>query len=230
MKNSRVATLMDPAARQTNRQRKPAQQPEQSGRGSNRLVSAARSFAAKILAFELTNQAAADMAGQWRREIDLQERRVVEWFTPAKRAAFKAHAAICRQENDALAPYREARRVLNAKLAAWQDDQVRRRERIDGERRLDAEVRPYGGKPPISAVAADHAPRVEGVNFRENWRVEVIDKLAFVAAIASRPELVNLIDPNLAALGHLARAQKNALNLAGVRVWCERIVATSRRW
>ena len=43
---------------------------------------------------------------------------------PAKQAAFKAHAAICRQEKDALAQYREARRVINTKLAAWQEAQV----------------------------------------------------------------------------------------------------------
>jgi hypothetical protein len=52
---------------------------------------------------ELTDPATADLAGRWRQEIDAQERKVVEWFAPAKQAAFKAHAAICRQEKDALA-------------------------------------------------------------------------------------------------------------------------------
>jgi hypothetical protein len=40
---------------------------------------------------------------------------------------------------------------------------------------------------------------------------------------------VNVIEPNMAALGHLARAHKSALSIPGVRVWCERIVAASRR-
>jgi hypothetical protein len=212
-----------------NRKRASGSQATQLGRGSNRLVSAARSFAAKIVSFELTGQAAADLAGQWRLEIDAQERRVIDWFSPAKQAAFRAHAAICRQENEALAPYREARRVLNAKLAAWQDRE--HRSRPDGPAQLEAD--PSAAQPQSNlmadASAVDAPPRVEGVSFRDNWRAEVVDKVAFVAAVAAKTELVNLIEPNTAALSHLARAHKSALSIPGVRVWCERIVAASRR-
>jgi hypothetical protein len=190
-------------------------------RGSKGLALAARSLAAKIRSFELTDPATADLAGRWRQEIDAQERKVVEWFAPAKQAAFKAHAAICRQEKDALAQYREARRVINTKLAAWQEAQVHRLVAAD-EPPTDS----HSGTE--SAFAAECAPRVEGVTFRENWRTEVIDKVAFVNAIAARPELANLVDPNLTALGHLARAHKSALDIPGVRVWCELSVAASR--
>ncbi len=182
---------------------------------------AARNFAAKVAAFELIDAAAAELAGRWRLEIDAQQRRVVDWFAPAKQAAFKAHAAICRQENEALAPYREARRIINAKLTAW------RAARMDPAQTAEsgAEGGAHAGN---QAGASETAPRVDGVSFRENWRVEVIDKAAFVRAVAAQPELVNLVDPNLAALSHLARAHKNALDLPGVRVWCELAVAARR--
>ncbi len=178
------------------------------------------------MSFELTNPAAADLAGRWRQEIDTQESKVVEWFAPAKQAAFKAHAAICRQERDALAPYREARRVINTKLAAWQAAQVQ------GLVAADESPQPTDSRSGVESAAAmggECAPRVEGVSFRENWRTEVIDKVAFVNAIAARPELVNLVDPNMIALGHLARAHKSALDIPGVRIWCELSVAASRR-
>ena len=152
----------------------------------------------------------------------------MEWFAPSKQAAFKAHALVCRQESEALAPYREARRVLNAKLAAWQDDQVQR-SRIGGGQPPDTELRSDEDHPTVPALATDMEPRVQGISFRENWRAEVIDKVAFVSAVASKPELIHLLDANLPALGHLARAQKNVLAIPGVRVWCERIVAASRR-
>jgi hypothetical protein len=219
-----------PAARRSNRKRETTEREAvRHNRGSNRLVLAARSFAARITNCELTDQAAADLAAQWRLEIDAQECRVVEWFAPAKQAAFRAHAAICRQENEAVTPYRDARRALNSKLAVWQAAQ--RRLRAANETQADTGSR-SGGEHEIvtgAASASGNAPRVEGVSFRENWRAEVVDKAAFVAAVASRPELVNLLDANLAALGHLARAHKSALNLPGVRVWCEQIVAASRR-
>ena len=217
---------MVPASRPADRKRSTRQQPARLARGSKGLVLAARSFAAKIMSFELTDPAAADLAGRWRQEIDAQERKVVEWFAPAKQAAFKAHAAICRQEKDALAPYREARRVINTKLAAWQAAQVQ------GLVAADEPPQPTDsrlGTESAFAMGAGCAPRVEGVSFRENWRTEVIDKVAFVNAIAARPELVNLVEPNLTALGHLARAHKSALEIPGIRVWCELSVAASRQ-
>ncbi len=217
------------AAIPADRKRKTRRDAVRQNRGSNRLVLAARSFAARIANCELTDQAAADLAAQWRLEIDAQERRVVDWFAPAKHAAFRAHAAICRQENEALAPYREARRVLNSKLAVWQTEQQRLR--ATDKAQADTSSRTTDGHEIVTAraCATDGAPRVEGVSFRENWRAEVVDKPAFVAAVASRPELVNLVDANLAALGHLARAHKAALSIPGVRVWCEQVVAASRR-
>jgi len=223
------ATSKMPATRRSNRKRETTGREAVHNRSSNRLVLAARTFAAKITNCELIDQAAADLAAQWRLEIDAQERRVVEWFAPAKQAAFRAHAAICRQENEALTPYREARRALNSKLAVWQADQQRLRAANEVQAATGSRS---GDEPEIvagRACASDDAPRVEGVSFRENWRAEVVDKVAFVTAVASRPELVNLVDANLVALGHLARAHKSALNLPGVRVWCEHVVAASRR-
>lgn len=180
---------------------------------------------AKILDFELNDQDAAEMAAQWRRQIDVQERKVADWFAPPKQAAFKAHAIICRQERNTLAPYREARRILNAKLATWQEQ---RSSEAGGGELQNFGVQSELDRTVISTLPTVHSSRVEGISFRENWRAEVVDKLAFVAAVAARPELINLIDPNLAALSHLARAQKNALEIPGVRIWRERTVVASR--
>jgi hypothetical protein len=178
------------------------------------------------MSLELSDPAAADLAGRWRREIDTQERKVVQWFAPANQAAFKAHAAICRQEKDALTPYREARRVINTKLAAWQARQMLSLAAAD-EPPQPADSRP--GTESASRIGPERAPRIEGVSFRENWRIEVIDKAVFVSAIAANPELINLVDPNLTALGHLARAHKSAVDIPGLRVWRELSVAASRQ-
>ncbi len=193
-------------------------------RGSKGLVLAARSFAAKVAEFEVTDHADADLAGRWRQQVDAHERKILEWFAPAKQAAFNAHAAICKQENEALAPYREARRVLNGKLAAWRQAERHLAYCADtahGEHnQRDSE---------LQAAGLQSLPTVSGVSFRENWRIEVVDKLALVKAIAARAELVNLVEPNMKALNHLARAHKDTLEIPGVRVWCEVTVAASSR-
>lgn len=219
---------MPPALSPASRKRSARQQPAGLAKTSKSLVLAARSYAAKIMSLELSDAAAAELAARWRREIDAQERKVRAWFAPAKQAAFKAHAAICRQENEALAPYHEARRAINAKLAAWQAAQMQTLDAADHQVedvRLGADTdTTIAGVPSTARLA-----RVEGVSFRENWHAEVIDKVALVRTVAARPELVNLLDPNLAALGHLARAHKRALDIPGVRVWCELSVAASCR-
>jgi hypothetical protein len=187
-------------------------------RESKGLALAGRNLATRVAGFEIADQSGADLAGRWRQEIDAQEQKILDWFAPAKQAAFKAHAAICRQENEALAPYREARRLVNGKLAAWQKTQA--------QLTTPGEAAPDAGAP---ESCGQSGAQVAGINFRENWRIEVVDKVALIRAIAARPELVNLLDPNQTALNHLARAHKNTLELAGVRVWCELTVAASRR-
>jgi hypothetical protein len=128
-----------PAARRSNRKRETTEREAvRHNRGSNRLVLAARSFAARITNCELTDQAAADLAAQWRLAIDAQECRVVEWFAPAKQAAFRAHAAICRQENEAVTPYRgrAARTQLEAGGLAGSSEALACRQRNASRHRL----------------------------------------------------------------------------------------------
>jgi hypothetical protein len=198
----------------------------QFSRASKGLLTAARSFAQRVMELELTDAAAAALAARWRLEVDTQERKVIEWFAPAKRAAFQAHAAICRQENQALAPCREARSAINAKLAAWQAAQALPLESGDQPHQQPDSRHATQS---VAAIEDGGAYRIEGVVFRETWRAEVTDKPAFLGAVAARPDLLNLVEPNHSALAHLARAHKSALDIPGVRVWREISVAASRR-
>jgi hypothetical protein len=218
MKQSRGGTRLATRPRQPAKAGQAVSPLARISRESRGLALAGRNLAVRVAAFEITDQSDAALAGRWRQEIDAQERKVLDWFAPAKQAAFRAHAAICRQENEALTPYREARHLVNAKLAAWQKEQGQLK--LSGEGRQDDAACDNCG---------ETGSGVPGVSFRETWRIEVVDKLALVKAIAARPDLVNLVDPNQTALNHLARAHKNTLELPGVRVWCELTVAASRR-
>jgi hypothetical protein len=206
------------------RKRRSQETPARLSRGSKGLVLAAQNFAAKVGEFEVTDHASADLAGRWRQEIDAQERKILAWFAPAKQAAFRAHATICKQENEALAPYREARRMVNAKLAAWRRAQGPLVNSAEGAWRDD-----FPAESEAQPAITERLRQVFGVSFRDNWRVEVTDKLALVKAIAARPELVNLVDPNMNALNHLARAHKDTLEIPGIHIWCEVSVAASPR-
>jgi hypothetical protein len=164
VKNSRTETIAPPV-KLAGRKLEARKDSMRLARGSKGLVLAARSFAAKIMNFELADAAPGELAARWRLQIDAQESKVLAWFAPAKQAAFKAHAAICRQENEALAPYREARRVINAKLAAWQASQSQRLGAADQQLAVAASC------PGADTIAAVPCPatqaRIKGVSFRE---------------------------------------------------------------
>jgi hypothetical protein len=195
----------NPAVRQHPRTPGPRRRiaaPAADARNSQRLVAAGRDFAARAGALDLASPGGLEMAATLRLEIARRTRQVTQWFAPAKQAAHAAHRAICRQENEALAFYREARRVLDAKLAAWRQG-------------TDA-----GDDKPAGAS-------LEGVSFREAWRAEVTDMLKLVRAVARNPALLSLLEINQAELQHLARTRKEELKLPGVRIWRESLVAAT---
>ena len=80
---------------------------------------------------------------------------------------------------------------------------------------------------PVVAVrpARMEPPKAEGISFRTQYRAEVVDFAALVQAVATRKAPLTLLQPDQAALNQMARAMKQAMNLPGVRLIKERVVA-----
>jgi len=66
-------------------------------------------------------------------------------------------------------------------------------------------------------VVAPALAKVSGVSTRTDWRAEVVDKLALIRYVAAHPEWTNLLEANEPALSGLARSQRSALAIPGVR-------------
>lgn len=71
------------------------------------------------------------------------------------------------------------------------------------------------------------APKIAGLSKRGIWKAEVTDKAAFAKYAAEHPEWLHLLDVNLTALNGLARSQKDALSLPGVRAFEEKILGST---
>lgn len=67
--------------------------------------------------------------------------------------------------------------------------------------------------------------KVGGLATRSAWRAEVTDKGALVRYVAEHPEWLHLVDANTTALNGLARSQKSALAIPGVRIVEEKQLA-----
>jgi hypothetical protein len=72
---------------------------------------------------------------------------------------------------------------------------------------------------------ASTAPRLGGVSSKSIWRAEVTDKHAFLTYVIAHPEWLHLLEVNMAALNGLARSQKSALALPGVKTVEEKNLA-----
>ena len=66
--------------------------------------------------------------------------------------------------------------------------------------------------------------RVAGVSTALRYRGEVSDLHALVRHVVAHPEHVNLLAPNGPAINALARSLREACNIPGVKVVCERDV------
>lgn len=78
---------------------------------------------------------------------------------------------------------------------------------------------------PVVSVAK-LMPKVQGVTYRDNWRVhESIDIKALAAAVAAGTVASHLLTPNLTALNQIARATQGTQPIPGVKFFNDRQIA-----
>lgn len=82
---------------------------------------------------------------------------------------------------------------------------------------------------PIDAPVVSVAklmPKVEGVVYRDNWRVhQDIDMKALAGAVASGDAAPTLLIPNMTALNQIARATQGTQKIPGVKFYNDRQIA-----
>jgi len=173
-------------------------------------------------------------------------------FGPVVRKAYEAHKAAVMARARVEEPLIEAEKRIKFAMGAYELEQRRiaaETERIErarlereAERARDMElilaksegasaieIEEIARRPlPVPSVALrpPHG-RPSGVSVRENWKAVVDDKLKLVRYAGSNPDHLNLVEPNTVALNQLARALKSAMNIPGVRVVKEAIVAAA---
>jgi hypothetical protein len=78
--------------------------------------------------------------------------------------------------------------------------------------------------PPVAPI-----PQAEGVRFTEYWSAKGEDLMALVKVVAKGKQAVTLLRFDDVALNQKARAEKGAMNVPGVRVYCEKKMAPTGR-
>lgn len=192
-------------------------------------------------ALAVSNAIEHGVAATFLQRVAAGEKAVKELFAEPKKKAHEAHKALTQAEGKLLIPLGSARLIATTKIINYQDEQqkiaqakaaalaleMRKREEeavlaeaVDAEARGDkveaAEILAQEIQAPVVTVAPAFTP-VDGVSGRGTWSALVTEFKDLVAYVAAHPEWMNLLLPNEVALNNLARAQKKALALPGVR-------------
>jgi len=166
------------------------------------------------------------------------ERRRQEAAAAAKKAAEDAAEARRKAEEAAA----EARKKSDAEAAIRAEAAARESARIAEEaatKQTESLFAEEAAAAPVDVSHVTAAPVVEkprGESWVDNWKAEVVDRMAFFKFVAgvpadvpiAHPELFNGWMENKSILGAWATAQKGGLSIPGVKVWNDRFMRQSR--
>lgn len=199
----------------------------------------------RALAFKIENPTDHEDAQVFFRDLKAAEKRVDERLRPIIDNAHKAHKGLTTFFAEVVAPIREAYRAIESKCIAFEDAQ--RRKAAEAERIAQENARKAEEERLLrEAVAADEAGDkkgaaeileapvevptisvkpavavVKGVGSSGTWIAEVTDLSLLVKHVAANcdkdPGLLAYLDAAGPALNSVAKAQKSALRLPGVR-------------
>jgi hypothetical protein len=185
-------------------------------------------------------------------DLKKSKRGVEALFAESKAAANAAHKAITGLERKLVAPIDDAIGILTPRISGWETEQYHLARRAEeearaaaikqeedriledaaaaekaGDKALAAEIIAQPVEAPMVTVAPDTA-KLAGVTGRVTWSAEVTDLMALIRHVAAHPDLLHLLMPSMVSLNAMARAQKEALKLPGVRPVSSRNYSVSR--
>jgi len=139
-----------------------------------------------------------------------------------------------RAEAEARAAEAEARRIEAANRAAEQERALaaalEAEQAGDGQQAADllAEAEEVESAPVFVPVVAPRAQiaTVAGVSTQTRYSAEVVDMGMLVAHVATHPDMLNLLEPDMPALNSLARSLRDAMRIPGVRAVASTVRST----
>ena len=203
------------------------------------LIPVIRAARDMVVVDELSYQQAMALAS----ECGRRSKKVEAEFAEAKEKTHAAWKAVTTLIASFTKPLDEARSMLNKKGTRWYDAEMARRkaeaERVrkqkekadeDERLRLAEELAKNGNTKLADAVLEEttyvapepvEAPAAAGSTRVAKWTFEVTDIMALLRAIVDGKEQASLVQLNTVLLGQMARQQKEAAKVTGIRFFDE---------
>jgi len=204
-------------------------------------------------ALTVTDQPSCEAAGGLLRDIKTLRAEIAESCNPVVNAAHVAHKKAVAQKKRLEAPLIAAEATIKGTMGAYIKEQERiarehearlaaeQREREEEARLAEAALLEEAGEleeaeavldaPSVAPppVVQRQVPKMAGVSTRETWSAEVTDLGLLVGAIANGKATVASVTANMTVLNALARSQKGAMKIPGVRAVCKTGVSAAGR-
>ena len=214
------------------------------GDGIKREYSALVARANTIIVTDVETHA---VAKEGMKELKGATKKIHERLDPIVSTANGLHKSLTRLLADVLAPIDAAYRVLDGRAQDYESAERAKAEakgrelqeqarKAEEERQLmDAIAAEESGDrkqaeailaetPSVPVVTVTPAlAKVSGESSRTNWKAEVFDKAALIKYVAAHAEWIGLLDANGPGLTALARSQRAALAIPGVRAVTEQV-------
>jgi hypothetical protein len=190
----------------------------------------------------VVDQASYGAANTIIERCDTALKRIAEVHDPVIKAAHNAHKAALDAKKRLAEPIEALKKAASKKMTAWyQAEQARiaeerraaeerARKEAEEKRLREAEALIQAGMNEAASVALDapldvaefiRAPELPtaaaGVSYRANWKVEVVDFMALIKAVAAGQLPTTVLLPNLPVLNQMAKAYRNTQEIPGVR-------------
>ena len=202
---------------------------------------------------QITNQPSYDQVTNALLDVKGARKAIAAHHDPTIADTNKAHKTALAAKERFDRPLKEVEVILKLGIRTWDNEQERLR--LEAQRRADEEAQrqneearlqqgiaaeqngaseadvqaiveaPSAAPPPV--VAPTYQKR-QGVSVRENWKAEVVNLDLLVQAVAQHKAPLNCLQANQVALNQLARAQKQALSIPGVRAVNDAVVSARK--
>lgn len=205
-------------------------------------------------ALVITDQQTYDKATTALLEASSWVKSATSWFADFVKPSYAAYQAALGKQKAVIDPVKTQIGIIKDAVLRYDREQetLRRqqqaeaeaaeRKRVEDEKLADAQQLHDQGAPaevidevlsePVFTapvyVPATYA-KASGVSMRDNWKAEVTDIDAFIKACAKDKNLRGLLTINQPALNAMAKAQKERLDIAGVRAYNDKVVAARGR-
>lgn len=203
-----------------------------------------KALATQVRASGITviDQHTYDIAVEELRGIVAMRKEITDHHAPLKAKAHEAHKAICDAEKKLLNPIDLAERAIKAAISKYTAEQLRIAEerekaaREEAERLAAEEIEAAAVEAEAQGASVEEvtaiitqpvivphvavAPtfhRAVGITVPQTFQAEVFDVKALCRAIGEGKVPANYVSPNMTALNQRARADRQALNIPGVK-------------